>query len=207
MPTSAKTFDKEVNNLIRSYLEKRMYSYLDIGAGQGKYGKMIRHIVNELKETQVVVSAIEINLGYIADYDLADIYNYVFHGSVQSFMIGDPTFCANVVIMGDILEHMRKSDGIDLIEFFMHRCNYIIIVVPEKLVQLNDKHKNECHNSIWDQSIFEMYRGTIRKKHDKILATIPGYFNYASARTDSETFDIMKKNKCDRFKGEIIYRG
>jgi len=105
MPTSAKTFDKEVEKLLRKYISKGMTRFLDIGAGSGKYGKML----DVWDRGDFRVEAIEPDVKYRDEYGLHQIYNYVYHQSVHEFIEDYRVYCTNVVIFGDILEHLPKS--------------------------------------------------------------------------------------------------
>ena len=41
----------------------------------------------------------------------------------------------DLVIIGDCIEHMRKSDGVDLLNFLMYRSGYICVIYPEAYIQ------------------------------------------------------------------------
>ena len=206
MPTSAKTFDKEVQELLDKYISKGMRKFLDVGAGSGKYGKMLNDLSDEnLKGFRV--EAIEPVRDYIDDFDLTSVYDRVYLDPVENFVSYHPTYCTNVVIFGDILEHLPKSVGISVLEFFIYRCNFIIVVAPKTLVQFSKDHLQENHNSIWHPAVLEAYRGTVREKNNKILATIPGFFNYPDAVISKSSYEIMKEQGCTRFRGTVMDRG
>lgn len=58
----------------------------------------------------------------------------------------DETF--EVVILGDVIEHFKKSEGMDLLQYLNYRSEYIIIVTPEAMPQ-NMPNFYEGHNSVW----------------------------------------------------------
>ena len=208
MPTSAKTFDKEVQELLEKYVSKGMTKFLDVGAGSGKYGKMLSSMP-VWDYTKFQVDAIEPEEQYRIDYRLKGIYSNIFGFEVQKFIGLFPSYCANVVIFGDVLEHLPKSAGIDVLEHFIYRSNFIIVVVPKSLVQFSKEEytNNEDHNSIWHPAVLEAYRGTVKEKNNKILATIPGFFNYPDAVISKSSYEIMKEQGCTRFRGTILDRG
>jgi len=207
MPTSAKTFDKEVEELLSRYINKGMRRFLDIGAGGGKYGRMLSMLdyVSDENIPDFYTEAVESEGEYVEQYNLKDKYDFVYHSiTIQDFIIANPNYCTNVVILGDILEHLKKSDGIDVLEFFIYRCNYIIVIVPQKLIQFDSDKPQECHNSIWKDDDFREYQAKCIHKNGKILVTIPGYFNHPDARISKASYKIMVNNGCDRFRGTIM---
>ena len=206
MPTSAKTFDKEVEKLLRKYISKGMTRFLDIGAGSGKYGKMLNSF-RDWNYTDFHMDAVEFDEEYRREYHLHTIYNYVYSDSIESFVNIYPTYCANVVIFGDILEHLPKSVGVDILEHFICRSNFIIVVVPLLVVQLDKDHIQECHNSIWQEVDFLKYGARVIYKNHKILVTMPGFFNYPDAIISKSSYEIMKEQRCTRFRGTIMDKG
>ena len=207
MPTSAKIFDKEVKELLGKYIKKGMTRFLDVGAGSGKYGKMLNSF-RDWDKSDFFMDAVEPDLEYANEYKLHEIYNYIYHENIYSFINGHPIYCANVVIFGDVLEHLPKSAGTDVLEHFIYRSNFIIVVSPEHLVQFSSMHWRENHNSIWDERDFIRYRGAkFFHRNGKILATIPGFFNYPDAVISKSSYEIMKEQGCTRFRGTIMDRG
>lgn len=206
MPTSAKTFDKEVERLLRKYISKGMKRFLDIGAGSGKYGKMLNSF-RDWNYTDFYMDAVEPDGDYRREYHLHTIYNYVHSDSIESFVNIYPTYCTNVVIFGDVLEHLPKSVGIDVLEHFIYRCNYIIAITPRYLVQFSKDHIQESHNSIWQEEDFLKYGARVRYKNNKFLANMPGFFNYPDAVISKSSYEIMKEQGCTRFRGTIMDRG
>jgi hypothetical protein len=54
------------------------------------------------------------------------------------------------VIIGDCIEHMRKSAGLDLLNFLIYRTGYTVLLVPENYVQDDwEGHAAEAHISTW----------------------------------------------------------
>jgi trans-aconitate methyltransferase len=91
--------------LIQRILALQPESILDIGAGSGTYGKLFRpHFPNAF------MTAVEIHSAYVSDYKLWQTYD--------SVVIGDARTCdlpiADVVILGDVLEHMSQRDALEL---------------------------------------------------------------------------------------------
>lgn len=135
-------------------MQVRPASMLDIGAGAGKYGKIAREIMGTASST----TALEIDEEYIKTFSLATIYDVVLSGSSDQ-LIKDPSLRYDFVVLGDVLEHMRKSDGIDLLNFLYYRTSYIFIVLPADFEQdAVDGHAAEAHISVWSETDFASLR-------------------------------------------------
>jgi SAM-dependent methyltransferase len=157
MPFSLPVFDAAVKALIARMAPA---SVLDIGPGAGKYGRM----VNALRKEGVKVerlAALEIDPGYIARFELASIYDEVRCGDAARLADArsDETF--DLVILGDVLEHLKKSDGIDLVDFLYYRVKYLLLVIPIDYIQgAWEGHAHEAHISTWYPSDFARYKAT-----------------------------------------------
>lgn len=147
MPYSDASFDKRVEKFLASH---SFCNYLDIGPGAGKYGKIIRKV-----HPEAIIEAIEVDKSYIKQFNLKTIYNKVYHSQVEKYFIGKNTYMTEVVIIGDCIEHLKKSDGIDLLNFLVYRTHYIVVIFPSKYIQFPlDGHERETHISIWSKHDF-----------------------------------------------------
>lgn len=147
MPYSANNFNKTIEDFFKN---NPVLRYLDIGAGAGKYGKMLRDLYGD----SVEIIALEPWNPYIEEFELNKIYNQV--KEIKAIdLLQDVEFETDIVILGDVLEHMRKSDGLDLLHFFNYRCQAIIIQWPTNYLQ-NTEYGNalEAHISSWNTDSF-----------------------------------------------------
>jgi 16S rRNA A1518/A1519 N6-dimethyltransferase RsmA/KsgA/DIM1 with predicted DNA glycosylase/AP lyase activity len=115
MPTSVKVFDSYVDKLVGIL---RPTTVLDIGPGEGKYS----HIVRNRAKTdgfQVKLTAIEIDNDYVGQFNLKDLYDTVIVDDAIN-IIKNPRIRFSLVIIGDCIEHMKKSAGIDLLNFLIY---------------------------------------------------------------------------------------
>lgn len=168
MPYSDTTFDSRVEDFLK---KKAARKYLDIGPGAGKYGKMIRRI---FKNAYIV--AIESEKSYISKFKLNGIYDEIVNSRAEKFIDKNPRFTTDIAIIGDCLEHLRKSDGVDLIHYLVYRSRYIILVFPSKFIQYDWKgHVSESHNSVWNESDFKLFDYRYYKKGFMNLVIISGY--------------------------------
>lgn len=169
MPYSSETFDQKIEKILKKISPKEFF---DIGAGAGKYGVMTKRIYPFINTT-----AIEIEKDYIAKFDLNKIYSEVWNISALDLMkekFIDKSF--DVVMMGDVIEHLKKSEGVDLLNFLVYRTRWIIIEFPYHYLQNSvDGYYSEAHMSVWDKSDFSLFESKFYKKKSQRLVIIKGY--------------------------------
>ena len=95
---------------------------LDVGAGQGTYLDLIRR---DLGET-VNVTAVEVWQPYIDQFNLINRYNNVIKDDVRNL----ENFSYDLVILGDIIEHMSENDAIVLWNKISSQAKNAIISIP-----------------------------------------------------------------------------
>jgi len=184
MPFSDRRFDKKMEEFLIAHPESR---YLDIGCGAGKYGKMIRSF-----NPDAHVIGIEADSEYIEKYKTREIYDELVNIRIEDFIRQKEnlSFTTDFVIMGDLLEHLYKSDGIDLINFLMYRCKYMLIVFPSKFVMFDYKgHPSESHNSVWNEDDFKQFDYEFFRDEIMNMVVVTGYWN------DPETVYNLDKDK------------
>lgn len=95
MPLSDRTFDKKVEAFLREHPGE---TYLDLGVGAGKYGKMIK-----LLNPNAFITGVEADSEYIEKYGTEDIYDQLHNMRTEDFIRQNLSFTADIVILGDIL--------------------------------------------------------------------------------------------------------
>jgi hypothetical protein len=122
---------------------------LDIGPGAGAYARLVR-----AKVPAATVDCVEIFDPYVSTFDLPHLYDRVVVGDIR-----DPDVMTllrdsyDVVIMGDVLEHMSASDAervwCNMLALSTRACIVSIPVVP---YPQGPSHGNEheAHVSEWD---------------------------------------------------------
>lgn len=95
---------------------------LDVGAGQGVYLNLIRDSLGN----DVKVSAVEVWPPYIEQFNLRNRYDNLFEIDVRDMT----NFDYDLVILGDILEHMPELDAIALWDRISKEARYAIISIP-----------------------------------------------------------------------------
>ena len=130
MPFSYSQFDHWVGTLV-DLLQPA--TVLDIGPGAGKYGRIIRARASQSTFT-THLTAIEIDASYVDTYKLRDIYDVVTIDDAIS-LLKAPRCRYDLVMIGDCIEHMRKSSAVDLLNFLIYRAGYICVIYPDRFVQ------------------------------------------------------------------------
>jgi hypothetical protein len=95
---------------------------LDIGAGAGIYLDVVRNALGN----EPVVHAVEIWEPYVQYFNLKDRYNRVFEMDAREVQ----DFNYDLVILGDILEHMPEEDAVHLWNRISKQAKYAIISIP-----------------------------------------------------------------------------
>ena len=76
---------------------------------------------------------------------------------------------------------MKKSEGIDLLNFLVYRSKYILIHYPNEYIQgAEDDHIHEAHISIWHESDFQAFNYKLIKNGFMHTYAIDGYLRKKS---------------------------
>ena len=174
MPYSSEEFDKVVMRLFSDWRYKR---YLDIGAGAGKYGKMIKSLVGDCH-----VTGVEVDKEYIENFDLQSTYDEIISDDIRTVIDGAQNVTYDVIIIGDIIEHLPKSDGLNLIHFYVYRCKRMLIIYPSRYVQYDvDGKKSESHRSVWGPQDFGYFEFEHKSSGYMNLVIVKGYLEDKNA--------------------------
>ena len=107
---------------IRVYFEKNVNvnsKILDIGAGVGTYSKLLRKLGYKM-------DCMEVWLPYVVEYKLNELYDNVIIGDVMNYDISN----YDVIIMGDILEHLSIDDAMKLMNVIENNNQMCLFAVP-----------------------------------------------------------------------------
>jgi len=146
MPYSAKTFEP----LIITFLELlKPKTFLDIGPGAGKYGEMVKQAAKS-NNFECFATAVEYDDVYIEKFGLDNIYDRVLNLDARHLLSLEDPIAADICIIGDVLEHLPKSDGIDLLDYLAYKVKIILLVIPLNINQESwQGHSQEAHISNW----------------------------------------------------------
>lgn len=95
---------------------------LDCGAGAGTYLDLIKANLGY----KTIVVGVEAWNPYIIKYDLEDRYDILYPIDIRDMA----SFQYDLVILGDILEHMSESDAIMLWNRISEEAKYALISIP-----------------------------------------------------------------------------
>jgi hypothetical protein len=138
-------------------------SIMDVGAGAGKYGLLAREVLPD-----VALSCIEVWEPYFDEFNLMSIYPTVYKRDVREHK----DFKYDLVILGDVLEHMSKEDSIKLWELIKSQAKAAMISIP--IVHFPQGHE---HNNPYEEHIVDDWT------HEQVMSTFTGITGY-------RTFDV-----------------
>lgn len=176
MPNSADFFDNDYQAFIQLL---NPTSVLDVGPGMGRYSFLTKQI------TSCNIDAVEIESQYVERYNLKEKYNNIFISDIKTFCNNNPGMNYDVVIFGDILEHMFRSEAFDVLDFVLYRSKYVYCTWPINFLQ-NDwqGQQSEIHKSNFSiNHLLEAGFNTIFYKKRKFgnislcIAILQGYCN------------------------------
>jgi len=114
------------NNILKSdvkvYFEKNINvnsKILDMGAGEGTYSKLLRHIGYKM-------DCMEVWLPYVVNYKLNELYDNVIIGDVMNYDIRN----YDIIIMGDILEHLSIEESLRMMNTIEVNEQMCLVAVP-----------------------------------------------------------------------------
>jgi hypothetical protein len=127
MPFSSSTFDE----VLTEHLVKiNPNSVLDVGAGAGKHGKMVRELCPQAR-----IGGVEPTKVYIDEYKLKEVYDELYEMDLMSYCDKQASERHDVVIFGDVLEHFFRSQAIDYLDYFLYRAQWVIAIWPSQMPQ------------------------------------------------------------------------
>lgn len=116
-------FKKEIANDLKS-LCKAGARVLDIGAGEGIY--------YELLKDYYILDAVEVCQLYIEHNKLKEKYSIVYEEDIRNFSF---PIKYDIIIMGDILEHLFVEEAQKVIRQCQENCNFLMVAIPYQLAQ------------------------------------------------------------------------
>lgn len=126
-------------------------SMLDIGPGSGTYGRMLNWIDDR--------ACIEIFEPYVERFGLADVYHPVIVADARTAVFPS----ADVVILGDVLEHMTVPEAVSVwlkAAGAARRALYLSLPIVEYPQGPSEGNDHEAHLATWS--------------HDMVLDRLPG---------------------------------
>ncbi|OGA99922.1 MAG: hypothetical protein A3E25_19575 [Burkholderiales bacterium RIFCSPHIGHO2_12_FULL_69_20] len=144
MPGSFPVFDAVVQQLVQRVAPARA---LDVGTGAGKYGRLLAEFAPACQRV-----GIEVEPGYVAQFGLAGLYHQLHLADAGAWWRDHPDERFDLVLIGDCIEHLPKSQGLDLLNAMVYRCAWLVLLAPEFIVQpATGGVASEAHVSVWSE--------------------------------------------------------
>lgn len=120
-------------------------SVLDIGPGQGTYSMLMRQHTDQW----CTWDAVEIWEAYVAQFNLTAKYNDVRIADVRDLEAMD--FAYDLVIFGDVLEHMYVREAVSVINTAKVHAGAILVSLPivESIQGAYEGNVHETHHAQW----------------------------------------------------------
>lgn len=174
MPTSSDLGKSEIVEWVRKN-EPTINRIMDIGAGNGTYPVLFKNN-NQLCLTAEWV-AVEAWEPYISQFKLDTLYDKVIHQDIR-LLDWSTLGKFDLVIAGDVLEHMTKDEAITLVDKIVENGSTLIISIPVCFcpqdvyagnpfeIHVKDDWTDEEVTSTWGHYIKEKYIGSVPRKRD-----------------------------------------
>ena len=118
MGTSYKYFKKDVRNYIIDNFKDDI-EILDVGSGEGTYYEL-------LKDYFANIDGVEVYAPNIEKYELEKKYRHIYNKDIREFKYKR----YDLVIFGDILEHLETEEAQRVLEYAREHSLEIIVAVP-----------------------------------------------------------------------------
>jgi cyclopropane fatty-acyl-phospholipid synthase-like methyltransferase len=144
---------------IRKILQRlQPKTILDVGAGAGKYSILANQVLSDF-----TIDAVEVWEPYIERFDLNNKYDNVLVEDVRNL----DNFNYDLVIFGDILEHMTKEEAQSLWSKVSTQAKASIIAIPV----------THCPQGHWEGNPYEEH---IKDDwtHEEVLESFPGLIGH-----------------------------
>ena len=154
MPMSSSEGKSWTHDRVAALTANGPVSVLDIGPGVGTYAKLLR----DLPISRIV--GLEAWEPYVATYRLAEYYDEIVIGDARTTELP----AADVVILGDVVEHMTRDEGIAL----WQRCAQAARRAVYLSIPIVHYPQHEIEGNPYEVHVEEDW------SHEDVLATFDG---------------------------------
>jgi len=148
MPGNWGYLGNDVKDYLVNNFEKNS-TILDVGCGHGFYFKLLNDYFTKF-------DAVEVWQPYIEEYKLKEMYDNVYNVNILDFEFE----YYDIIIMGDILEHLSREDAVNILNKLKNKCRELIVVVPYYLPQdevFGNKYEIHLQPDLSDDIMSEYY--------------------------------------------------
>jgi predicted TPR repeat methyltransferase len=153
---------------LQTYLKIRPHGVIDVGPGEGTYAKLMR------PHHKARWIGIEAWGPYVAEYQLEDLYDAVHVADARIVNWAWLAPMADLVIVGDVLEHMTHLHASVLIERLKRAAQNLLVSIPVLHLDQDAVNGNpfERHVDHWtyEAMLNEMNPGVVDTWRGDILA-------------------------------------
>lgn len=132
--TSYSEYKLEIVDYIRKHFKRKSW-VLDVGAGCGTYADYLKGYFKN-------IDAVEVFEPNIINFDLKKKYKHVYNVDIREFEF----VFYDLIIMGDVLEHLTVEEAKKVLDYMLPRCKEIIVAVPYLMPQgIEEDNVYEIH--------------------------------------------------------------
>lgn len=152
MPSSSPAFVPEVVILLETIMPKRI---LDVGFGWGKYAVISREFLQG-KVDGLIIDGIEPFEPYIKDHQRA-LYDTIYKEPIEDIV--DDLEKYDLILVMDIIEHLPKETGEEVLRKLLRKTKWIIVSTPNGFYEQGAEFGNERerHLSGWTNEDFDNF--------------------------------------------------
>lgn len=151
MATSYSYYKEDVKKYLESKFNKDV-KILDVGAGSGTYYELLKDYFRDIEAVEVFKPNIE-------KYELEKKYKRVYNIDIKDFRY--PKFKYDIIIFGDIIEHLEVEEAFKVLMYAYERCKEMIVAVPYMYEQgIEEDNVYEIHKQadLTDDVVLERYK-------------------------------------------------
>ena len=137
---------------------------LDVGPGWGTYSKLLRRS-NEVWE------AVEVHEPYVERFHLRKMYDQVHVEDIRDFK---PKGRYDLILMGDILEHLTEQDAVSVLKKLCASTRYCIVSLPLEAEAPVTDEAQENSNDYWKNPFEKHLARWSNKKFLQLVEDVKG---------------------------------
>ena len=134
---SAKHNSSTNNTTINQIENIDLLLFVDVGIGDGFYGKLVKYL-----KPNVYMIGVEKEKSYIEKWNLKNIYNEIINDDIINVI---QELKGDLIIFGDILEHLEKENATKVISTSVNNFSYILINSPVGFQEQEHEIHSEIH--------------------------------------------------------------
>ena len=124
--------------------------FVDFGAGDGFYGKLVKYLFPECNTT-----GIEVEESYVEKFKLVEVYDELVVGDIRDFINSHPADNGyDLAIFGDVIEHLEEDEAKKIIKAASDLFPYTIINSPLGFIGQPSDIPSEIHRCGLERHMF-----------------------------------------------------